>query len=280
MNINDSFSKAKTITANDVKRLFNEGKAAAITLLDVRQPEEYQSGHIPGAVLLPLPELPGRLKELDASEQIITYCRSGRRSYSAAALMSGQGFKYVYSMDGGITAWNGLVASGQYEKGLFLFENIKTPQDMLLLAWTLEDAAQTLYSEIQNIVADDETKKIFGILANAEELHKKNILNAHSAISDAPQPDEKSLNKFVRGFAEGGISLDKALLWANEKQRTPNDFLEYAMQLEINSLDLYSKIFRQSADQTVKNILNSIVEDEKAHLNRLGALLGNRSVNE
>ncbi len=105
MNINDSFSKAKTINPGDVKKLINEGKAADIILLDVRQPEEYQSGHIPGAVLIPLPELPERLKELDISEQVITYCRSGRRSYSAAALMSGNGFKHVYSMDGGINAW-------------------------------------------------------------------------------------------------------------------------------------------------------------------------------
>ncbi len=62
-------------------------------ILDVRDPAEYQSGHIPGAINLPLNELRGRLTELPKDKEIWVYCRVGQRSYYANRVLSQKGFK-------------------------------------------------------------------------------------------------------------------------------------------------------------------------------------------
>jgi rhodanese-related sulfurtransferase len=74
-------------------------------LLDVRQPEEFRSGHIPGAKLIPLGELRQRIHELPKDREIICVCRSGNRSSSATRQLSEAGFK-VKNMNGGMIAWS------------------------------------------------------------------------------------------------------------------------------------------------------------------------------
>lgn len=73
-------------------------------LLDVRQPEEFRTGHIPGAKLIPLGELTTRLKELPANQEIIVVCQSGSRSLSATRKLSGAGYN-VFNLRGGMNAW-------------------------------------------------------------------------------------------------------------------------------------------------------------------------------
>ncbi|HXH73234.1 MAG TPA: rhodanese-like domain-containing protein [Mariprofundaceae bacterium] len=75
--------------------------------LDVRTPEEYAAGHIPGAKLIPLPELPHRLNEVPKDRQVYVYCHSGKRSARAATLLGGQGFTNIENVVGGIVAWQG-----------------------------------------------------------------------------------------------------------------------------------------------------------------------------
>lgn len=73
-------------------------------LLDVRQPEEFREGHIPGSKLIPLSELNYRLKELPKDREIVCICRSGNRSGTAARKLVSAGFK-SYNMRGGMNAW-------------------------------------------------------------------------------------------------------------------------------------------------------------------------------
>ncbi len=75
-------------------------------LLDVRQPEEFRSGHSPGAKLIPLGELHARLKELPRNQEIIVVCHSGNRSLSATRQLAGAGFQAV-NLRGGMMAWSG-----------------------------------------------------------------------------------------------------------------------------------------------------------------------------
>jgi rhodanese-related sulfurtransferase len=76
-------------------------------VVDVCEPNEYQTGHIPGAINLPLSALPKRLPELDKhkSKPVIVACRSGNRSMKAAAMLRKQGFATVYNLSGGLLAW-------------------------------------------------------------------------------------------------------------------------------------------------------------------------------
>ena len=78
-------------------------------LLDVREPGEFagELGHIPGAMLIPLRELPARVGELEAQKErpIIAVCRSGVRSTTAAAILTGLGFESVSNLKGGMLEW-------------------------------------------------------------------------------------------------------------------------------------------------------------------------------
>ncbi len=65
--------------------------AAGATLLDVRTPGEYAAGHLPGAINIPIDQLPVRLGDLVAAAPIVVYCRSGRRSAAAARILAGDG---------------------------------------------------------------------------------------------------------------------------------------------------------------------------------------------
>lgn len=87
--------------------------AASLRLIDVRETEEYATGHIPGAVLIPLGELQERLSELDTSDDIAVICRTGRRSAEAAKILCQAGYTRVYNVSGGMVAWEGPVVTGQ-----------------------------------------------------------------------------------------------------------------------------------------------------------------------
>ena len=77
-------------------------------IVDVRRADEYASGHIPGAILVPNEsigtEKPAELPDLD--QIILVYCRSGNRSAQAAKKLADLGYKNVYDF-GGIMSWTG-----------------------------------------------------------------------------------------------------------------------------------------------------------------------------
>ncbi|ACJ33906.1 Rhodanese-related sulfurtransferase [Anoxybacillus flavithermus WK1] len=80
-----------------------------VVVLDVRTEEEYASGHIPGAILLPLQQLPDRVDELNKNKTYIVVCRSGNRSAQASELLVKEGFSSIYNMTGGMNEWKGEV---------------------------------------------------------------------------------------------------------------------------------------------------------------------------
>jgi len=73
-------------------------------LIDVRQPDEFTAGHIPGATLVPLAEVPERLDAFSPTETNYLVCRSGARSMRAAELLADRGFDVV-NVIGGTLAW-------------------------------------------------------------------------------------------------------------------------------------------------------------------------------
>jgi len=76
-------------------------------LVDVRRPDEFAAGHIPGAVNVPVGEIADHPELLPADHDtcMMAYCRSGRRSAVAAPALFGMGYKNVYSVPGGFIAW-------------------------------------------------------------------------------------------------------------------------------------------------------------------------------
>jgi rhodanese-related sulfurtransferase len=94
--------EAMPISVERVYEIIENGED--YTILDVRNPDEYEEGHIEGAVLIPVSELEDRLDEIPGNKPVITYCKAGSRSARAASILVENGFLEVYDM-GGITEW-------------------------------------------------------------------------------------------------------------------------------------------------------------------------------
>lgn len=80
------------------------GEAAAAVLLDVREDDEWQLGHAPGAVHIPLADVPARYGELDPDADLYVVCRQGGRSLEAVKFLANVGYEAV-NVAGGMVAW-------------------------------------------------------------------------------------------------------------------------------------------------------------------------------
>jgi rhodanese-related sulfurtransferase len=96
-------SLGEEITPLELKGRIDRGDRPFI--LDVRNPEEIAICRIEGSTVIPLPELPKRLGELDPSIAMVVHCKSGARSAKAIALMKEAGFKKLSNLTGGILGW-------------------------------------------------------------------------------------------------------------------------------------------------------------------------------
>lgn len=85
-----------------------ERQDASMIILDVRTPEEFAAGHVPGAINIPHTELPARAAEIAAArddKDVVLYCRSGARAQRAAEELRRQGFKRLLHLDGDMLKW-------------------------------------------------------------------------------------------------------------------------------------------------------------------------------
>jgi rhodanese-related sulfurtransferase len=96
-----TISLATTISVDEAAQLREEGAF----VLDVREPQEWDAGHIPGATLIPLGEIPDRLDEIPQDQTVVVVCRSGNRSGQATQFLRQSGFGLTTSMSGGMNQW-------------------------------------------------------------------------------------------------------------------------------------------------------------------------------
>ena len=99
----DDGQPLKTYTTKQVKELLDSGKK--VTLLDVREPQEWDITHLDGAKLIPLASIPERMNELDTADDIVVYCHHGQRSQQAIRFLKKMGFEKLHNMAGGIDSW-------------------------------------------------------------------------------------------------------------------------------------------------------------------------------
>jgi len=104
--LNQLWHGVRHVTTAEAIRLLNQEKGL---LVDVREPDEYRTGHVPNAMNVPLSALAGGLKQLEKykSLPLIICCRTSQRSARAAVALRKHGFASVQVLAGGITAWQG-----------------------------------------------------------------------------------------------------------------------------------------------------------------------------
>ncbi len=94
----------QSITPTEASKMFAAKEAV---IIDVREQNEWDGGHIPGAIHVPVAQLNNRLAELEEYKDrpVIMQCRSGRRSAQGAVALNAAGFNKLFNMEGGILAW-------------------------------------------------------------------------------------------------------------------------------------------------------------------------------
>ena len=97
-------TRGRKLSHFQATQLINQGKTV---IVDVREPAEFAAGHLAGAVNIPLKEFPSRQAEFDKfkSKNVITVCQSGIQSSRAASQLNKAGCPEVYSLEGGVAAW-------------------------------------------------------------------------------------------------------------------------------------------------------------------------------
>lgn len=92
-----------SITAQEAQALLEQGKAL---LVDVREANEWRNARIPGAVHIPMMQVPARADELPRDQTLIMQCHSGQRSFQAGRALAALGFPDVLNLQDGIVGWH------------------------------------------------------------------------------------------------------------------------------------------------------------------------------
>src|SRR5690606_7559251 len=91
----------------EVAQRWPQGRdGSAVLMLDVREHDEIQRAAIPGALHVPMGEVPARLDELPKDKPIVVFCKAGGRSRRVAQFLARHGFGQVFNLEGGIDAWS------------------------------------------------------------------------------------------------------------------------------------------------------------------------------
>jgi rhodanese-related sulfurtransferase/rubrerythrin len=257
----------KSLSPDEIKALLDKDKSGEFLLLDVRQPEEYEDGHIPGAMLIPLGELEARQGELDRNKKIITYCRSGRRSMAAAIALCGLGFKGVQHLNGGILDWTYETITGIPERRPELITETADVRDILMLAIKLEKGSEDFYTAARDKTRSSRMKDTFQTLANAEDGHMQRLYQqANKLLGEGVLPPLDKLKRELKvTHMEGGIEISPALTKLDEDITDEMTALEIALEKEYMSYDFYKRSSVLVENPDAKTLLHELALEEREH---------------
>ncbi len=267
------FTPVEALDADAARQYMGEHKEGSYTLLDVRQPWEYEEDHISGAKLVPLGDLQEGTQNLNQEKPVLVYCAVGGRSRVAAQLLSGRGFQEVYNLSGGIKAFRGAKATGPQELSLDLVRGDESPTEMLKLAFGLERALGIFYDKCRDAAQDKDLVDLFTKLGRIEVVHKQKVYERYAALTPGA-PDLAAFEAdMTPDIMEGGFRVNE-FLRANEPWlKTIRQVLELGMMLETQALDLYLRFADKSREEGTKQVLYTLADEEKVHIKALGKLM-------
>ena len=263
----------KSLDADQARNYMENRDSDELTILDVRQPNEYESGHISGSKLIPLPDLTERLHELDPKKPTVVYCAIGGRSRIAAQMLAGNGFDNVYNISGGFKTWKGEAAVGKEDLGLELFTGDESLEKTLVVAYSLEAGLGDFYVSMIPRVKNKDAQNIFQKLSEIEVKHQNRIFNEYIRLSGKPVSREAFEENMVHTAVEGGLTTEEYTNLFQPDWESLSDIIGLAMSIEAQALDLYLRAALRSPDPESRKVLVQIGDEERAHLKRLGKLM-------
>ncbi len=278
MKLNCSIDEIKRFTPHEAKKILDSDALGAFQLLDVRQPREYEAGHIPGAKLIPLGELEYRYGELDKEHGIISYCRTGHRSMAASILLCGLGFENVYNLNGGIRTWDYEVVKGTTEDKLIT--GGEETFNVLIVALMLEKGALEFYTKAQRLVKDEKAVEVFQRLVAMEDTHLQRLYMRYSqllwemksllgAADELPSLDQLR-EELSTAYMEGGMRINEELVKIEDLEFMDDlEALEIGLEKEYAAYDFYTRVVDTVGDHKTRNLLHELAGEEKGHINLL-----------
>jgi sulfur-carrier protein adenylyltransferase/sulfurtransferase len=259
----------KNLTPEALRAYREEKNENAYQLIDVRQPGEYGTVHIPGAILVPLPQLESRLYDLPPDRELVFYCHSGARSRAAAELTATAEVtqRPIYNLLGGIMGWDGKTLA-DFPKLQALDPNAPLAE-LLWTAMDLEKGAGRFYAAMAGEAAGAPFAGTFQTLAAAEQGHARTVYRFWAQRVESP-PDFDAVYAGLPGdVLEGGERLENACRRLFASSQSCIAMMELAMDMEYAAFDLYRLAAEIAEPKEAREAFLSIAQAEKAHLKTL-----------
>jgi len=276
-----------TLNPVEFEEFMDAKREREYALIDVRQPAEHAAGHIPGAQLVPLPEIETALPTLLGQRRdLVFYCAGGRRSRMAARMAIEAGAtQRIYNLDNGFAGWAGLALSGAPKLEVFGEAPEKADlAELLLIAMDLEKAAEVFYVAVRDATHNADVRELMALLAPMERAHAalayKRLAEIWDAAARGPLPDFETLYARLEGkVMEGGADRESLNAWI-ELAKTGHyiELAELGLAFETAAYDLYRVLADRYADPAGQAVFLDLADQEKAHarllLDKLDAFVG------
>jgi len=157
--------------------------------------------------------------------------------------------------------------------GMMLLKGDETPQDIICLAYGLEEGLHKFYADASQLAIETEVSAVLARLAEIEVRHKQKLFDLYKIVDSADTTIESFEKKVSTELMEGGFESGMLLEELGPTFKTAVEVLNFAMMLEAQGMDLYLRYAEKSENPKVQEILFDMAEDEKAHLKSLGNLM-------
>lgn len=264
----------RSMSARELRERINTRSESEHDLIDVRQPSEYEAGHIPGAKLIPLRELPARLDELHPDREQIFYCSVGGRSLAAAIMAAESGAfpKGVSNLEGGIKAWDG--KSLPDRPPLRLFGGRATRREAILTALELEKGSWSFYTELLKEPPGGFACATLQDLAEAKKgnaalLHDRLKKMSSEEEAEGMAPFEVVFDNLAGGILASGDDPAPLLDWVKKTREDCAQLVALAVELEYKAYDLYRNLAFDARGVEEEQAFLDLCDREKRLIARL-----------
>ena len=161
---------------------------------------------------------------------------------------------------------------GPEKQGLALFDGTESPEDTLMIAYSLEAGLRDFYLSMTKKVQAIPVRDLFLKLSDIEIKHQDRLFDEYLLASGKNVDRESFDSEIAVPAVEGGLTTDEYIAMFKPDLESPGDVISLAMSIEAQALDLYTRASERGGDKQSKSVLQKIAQEERTHLEQLGNL--------
>ena len=271
----------RMLSAGALRELMRKHGERKVELVDVREREEYEARHLPGARWLPLSELEAKLGQIRADKHTVFYCAGGKRA-ERAATMAADALRLsgLFCLEGGLAGWDGETLP-DFPR-VQVLDPSGSVEDVLLRAMDLEKGAERLYETLLARFEGTAVESTLKKLHAAEVAHARLLHVALTELAAAPAGFDAVYASMGGDCLESGETYEQAVerIGAVPAERSWV-LLELALDMELSAYDLYRSLAVRYHRRSIEEVLLNLAAQEKVHyrwvLEALNAVAGERA---